>query len=212
MRQVHQWRMRWGFVLLPLALVLALAGCGVTSGTGGPTGAGSPTSGTAVSCDTKPAVPSTAASTSANGEPSASGTVPTVPPAPNVTVAAGRLTITTDQRHYAPCVVIHATIANGFEAIIYVTDHHTSCGLLTLERQVNGAWQAQGRCPLMTPTRLLEIPTNTAVAQSIAPGESGLRATNWPAGTYRLTLTYATGSSDHQVPQVPIASAPFTIG
>lgn len=150
-----------------LAPALALAACGVssTTGTGGASGAETP-----VASETTQTISDTPTP----------GATTTAPPA--VTAVPGAVTISLDKPQYHAGDLALVMIANGLAQTISATDHHTSCSLVTLEQQVNGAWQPIGLCHLLTPTRLVEIVPGSVTAQKI--GISGT------AGTYRVAFGY----------------------
>jgi hypothetical protein len=126
------------------------------------------------------------------------------------TSGPGQVTVAVDKTHYAPTDTITVTILNGLAAIISTTDHQTNCTIVTLERLVNGAWQPEGACRLMTPTRVVPISPGTTVQQ--------LSSSAWPTGTYRVAFRYFT-EPDAELGQgatpgqgAVVYSATFTIG
>ncbi len=94
----------------------------------------------------------------------------------------GRVTVAVDKTHYAPTDTISVMIVNGLATSISTTDHQTNCTVVTLERVVNGAWQAEGACRLLTPTRVVQILPGTTTQQ--------LGSTRWPTGMYRVAFHY----------------------
>jgi hypothetical protein len=157
------------YVLQRLVLV-ALIGVGtLVTGCGQPVG--SPSS--------LPASPSSPATTSI--------------PGPSVQPTIGQVTLTLDKQHYARGETITVTIQNELSQAIWVTDHKTSCTILTAEHLQDGQWQAVGDCRLMTPTLLVPVPDHSATTEQLAVPQASSAGGGWPSGTYRVTLTYTGG-------------------
>jgi hypothetical protein len=100
----------------------------------------------------------------------------------HISPTPGQVTVAVDKTHYAPTDTIMVMIFNGLAASVSTTDHQTNCTVVTLERVVNGAWQAEGACRLLTPTRVVQILPGTTTQQ--------LGSTRWPTGTYRVAFRY----------------------
>lgn len=162
-----------------LAALVVLAGCGVT-GAGAGTGTGAPTT-----------------------TPLAS---PTASPAPTgATILQGLVTVTLGQARYTTSETITVYINNGLSQSIWVANHQTSCSLVTLELQSSSVWREVAPCQVKTPTGQIEIKPGTSNTQQVlAPG----RPAAWPAGTYRVRLTYAL---QRLGPSTTIYSGTFTV-
>jgi hypothetical protein len=165
-------------LLVGLALPILLVACGVTESSGTRVG------GTNSSPSSVHTGPLTTPSAASRG-PSATGT-------------SGKVTLLLDKTSYAPGSAAIVTIENGLSSQIVVTDHHTSCTYVQLEQQVAGQWQQVGKCRLMTPTRLVDLPEGSATPQRISI-PTGPEA----AGTYRVTLRYSNSTA---------YSTTFTVG
>lgn len=115
-------------------------------------------------------------------------------------------------QRYATSEAITVLIDNGLSTSITATDHHTNCTMVTLERQVNGAWQPVGRCLIMTATRMIPIAGGQSVKQQLTP-QGGASASAWPAGAYRVSFGYSAGPDTETPGSGAMAySAMFTIG
>lgn len=132
------------------------------------------------------------------------------------TSAGEGVRIATDHSTYRPNETIEAAVANGLGRGIYALDTRASCSILGLERQVNGVWVPvqSAECPLGRVALVVEIEPGATYRTSITAGYPGLRAANFPAGVYRLTLSY---SQDRFGPGetgavVTIYSASFAVG
>lgn len=191
-----------GLALLGL-LAVGLAACGQTT-TGG---LGGESKGPQVSTGTVSAGTSSGATPS--GTPQSSGG--------NVAPTPGQVTVSvlapaSGSQQHATSESINVVIANGLSSTITTTDHHTDCTMVTLEQQINGAWQPVGRCLIMTATRLIPIAGGQTVEQVLTP-QNGMTARTWPAGTYRIAFAYSSGS-ETTTPGAgaTVYSATFTIG
>lgn len=189
-------------------LVIGFAACGAASG------ALSPNSGQG-SGVTVTGVASTV--TIAKRTPVPTTPVPTTPAATatsSLGSPTGRVTVTLGATHYAPTDTIGVTIDNGTTASISTADHQTECKEVSLQQLVNGAWQTQRECPLLSPTRLVILAPGIT-PQPLAPG-----STPWPAGTYRVAFAYfvgadagsGTGQASAQGQEQLIYSTDFSIG
>ena len=119
-------------------------------------------------------------------------------------VTSGQVTLRLDEQRYDANNTVIVTIANGLSQTIWAADHNTGCTVLVAERAHAGAWEAVDNCHLMTPTRLMALPPGVTTARL---GTSG-----WPAGTYRITLTYNSGDEGTGGPGGAAHSAEFTVG
>ena len=154
--------------IVPVAMVLTLAACGVTT-TGEQPGGASGSSSTA-----------TAASTATPG-----GTpVSSVPP-------TDAITLTTDHGSYTTSATIIVTLINHRSTSIFTFDHQTSCTILTLQRQTASGWQAVGGCAQGRMTVQVEIHAGANMKITLAPTAGQIHPTPWPAGTYRAVLNYS---------------------
>ncbi|HEX5547338.1 MAG TPA: hypothetical protein VFX24_08010 [Ktedonobacterales bacterium] len=154
--------------IVPVALVLMLAACGVTTTgeqPGGTTG-------------NTPAA--TAASTATSG-----GTpVSSVPP-------TNAITLTTDHASYTTSATIIVTLINGRSTSIFTFDHQTSCTILTLQRQTASGWQPVGGCAQGRMTVQVEVKAGANMKITLSPSAGQIHPAPWPAGTYRAVLNYS---------------------
>jgi hypothetical protein len=135
-------------------------------------------------------------------------------------ITSGQVTLTLDKRQYTPSDTIVVTIHNGLPQAIWAADHQTNCTLVTAERLQDGQWAAMGKCPLMTPTRMVILPAGSSTpqqlsgAQGAVPPESQAPAPteSWTPGAYRVTLTYAGSADGTGGPGGVAHSVGFTIG
>ena len=96
----------------------------------------------------------------------------------------GHVTVTVDASHYGATDTIGIAINNASGGDISTPDHQTNCKEVTLLRSVNGAWEPQRQCRLLSPTRLVTLAPGST-PQPLAPG-----STPWPAGIYRVAFAY----------------------
>lgn len=158
-------------MLLPFALALWLAACGVSSSTslGGATG-----------------TPTHAASETV--------TTATMTPRPAVTSTespVSDVTLSTDNTTYSPSSTITVVLVNHRSSRIVTYDHQTSCTILTLQRQTATGWQNVGGCALGIATRQVTIDAGQTMKIALSPGGGQIRATPWPTGTYRAVLSFS---------------------
>lgn len=210
-------------VLLTLAGCLGVAACGVSAGSslGGGTSSGGNTTVTAVPCAT---ATSGSATERTGGQVAQNRQAPlresvrdqrvvpvtTLPPS----VTYGQVGIAVEGTHFAPCDTIAVWAGNGLPESIYIADHHSDCTIITLERQVNGAWQPVASCTLGSVTQLVTVTTMQAAFVQLKPGSSvapGANGAGWPSGTYRATFNYSLASNGTGQ-QTEIDSAQFTVG
>ncbi|HEU4784631.1 MAG TPA: hypothetical protein VFS83_14915 [Ktedonobacterales bacterium] len=169
MRNIHfQPLARVGWIV-PVALVLTLAACGVTT-TGGQQPGGA----------TSSPPTATATSTATPGRTPVSSVLPT-----------SAITLTTDHASYTASATIIVTLINHRSTSIFTFDHQTSCTILTLQRQTTSGWQTVGGCSLGRMTAQVEIQAGATMKITIAPTAGQIHPTPWAAGTYRAVLNYS---------------------
>ena len=174
-----------------------LVGCGVSGQGGGAAG------GTAPAADATVVV---------NGTPIPSQRLPTpsstVTPGGGSSIATatpGAVRLMLDKAAYAPSDPVLVTIENGLNMKIVVSDHHTGCTSVQLEKLAQGSWQsAGGVCKLLTPVRLI-----TLAPGSVTPQRIGIPAGASAAGTYRVKLVYGAGGASQDGVAL---SATFSVG
>jgi hypothetical protein len=122
------------------------------------------------------------------------------------------VTLTPDKQRYAPGDPIFVTIHNGMSRTIWAPDHQTNCTVVLVERLENGAWSGEQNCALMRASRMVPLAAQTTIVQTLGASPGFLAdPSGWPAGTYRLTLSYA--ASDTTITQTSVVhSAEFTVG
>lgn len=117
-------------------------------------------------------------------------TTSTVPPGSGVAIS-------TDHTTYTPSDTIAVTVHNLLSTPIYAMDTMSSCSILSLQYQVNGAWQPSqvAHCPMGRPARLVKIEAGGNYTASITAGYPGWSQLTFPTGRYRLVLLYTASPS-----------------
>ena len=174
-----QQRCRGSVLALECALVVLLAGCGVTAADR----AGSASNAATNSATATASASAAAATATATVSRAASGVV--------------ALTVGTGQYSASDHIVV--TIHNGANTTIYAQQHNTSCSVILLERLVNSAWQPVYPCNNGFPhPTVSQIPAGGAQAVRLVPiatGDSEAIGGVWQAGTYRAALSYVTSQT-----------------
>jgi hypothetical protein len=153
------------------------------------------------------------ASTSSGGQRDQAAPDPTSNATPSPEAAAGGVRITLARERFSLQESIGATIQNGLTISIWTTDHHSDCGLLTLEYFTAGAWGAVNQCTQPRPVKVIEIPAGVSAPQSIGFSQNMDMGAGWSAGTYRLSLSYAPNQSQATASGgILVYSGSFTIG
>ncbi len=113
------------------------------------------------------------------------------------TPGSGQVVISTDRTTYAPGDAIAVTVHNTLSTPIYTIDTLSSCSILSLQQQINGAWQPSqvAQCPLKRRAQLVKIDAGAAYTARITAGYPGMQQLTFPAGSYRLVLLYTTTPS-----------------
>jgi hypothetical protein len=187
-----------GRVMVSLALCGLLVGCGVSAqGGSGAAGGATPAAGATVVVNGTPIPSQRLPTPSSSPIPGGSGSTATATP--------GAVRLVLDKVTYAPGDPVAITIENGLSVKIVVSDHHTGCTSVQLEKLVLGSWQpAGGVCKLLTPVRLI-----TLAPGSVTPQRIGIPTGASAVGTYRVKLVYGAGGAS----QGGVAlSANFSVG
>lgn len=104
----------------------------------------------------------------------------------STTGASGSVQVSVDASAYHGSDPISVTIANQGSSDIYAADHQSQCTIVQLQMQSGNTWQMMGKCAVMTPTRMHLLGHEASQVISLVPPKGG-----WPAGTYRVTLSYS---------------------
>lgn len=187
-------KVRRGLLALGCALVLVLAGCGVTAG-----GAAGSSSATSPATATSSA---TAATKTANAS----------------TATGGVVTLSVGAAQYAASERIVVTIHNTGGDTLYVQQHNTSCSMILLQRLVTGVWQPVYPCINGFPHPTIgRVTPDSSFAVQLVPVVSGDAegaggGIAWPAGTYRASLHYVTSPTASFSQGTTVYSAMFAVG
>src|SRR6185312_9111131 len=113
---------------------------------------------------------------------------------PDGTSSAGRAMVSTNQRIYLPSDAMVVMVHNALSTAIYAMDTQSSCSILSLQYQVNGAWYPSqvAQCPQKRRTRLVKIDAGATYTATITAGYPGWKQSTFPLGSYRLVLIYTT--------------------
>jgi hypothetical protein len=126
---------------------------------------------------------------------------------------SGPVAVTLAKSRFSPDEPLLATVQNDLPTSIWVTDGHSGCSTLTVERLSGGAWNAVGQCALERPTKSIEIPAHSALPQRIGNLQQMDMGMGWAPGAYRVTLTYASSRSGSSASAMAtVASLNFTVG
>jgi hypothetical protein len=126
-------------------------------------------------------------------------------------VTSGEVTLSLDKQHYTASDAITVTITNGLATSIWVTDHQTNCTVVTVERQQDGHWQAVAPCLLMIATRMISLAPASLTPVRLLHAGTGLQNV-WPAGTYRVKLSYRGAEETPGAVGATVYSEEFSIG
>ena len=127
----------------------------------------------------------------------------------------GSIRVTTNRADYAPNDAIAVTVRNTLSTAIYAVDTQASCSILALDYLVNGVWQPSqvAQCPQKRPARSVKIDAGATYTATITAGYPGLQQLPFPAGSYRLVLTYTTSPDAFSSPHggVTVTSSPIQV-
>lgn len=112
---------------------------------------------------------------------------------------------------YATTDTLAVMVRNELSDSIIATDHQTSCTIVQLQREANGAWQNVGGCSLGLATRRITLAAGSSTAVQVAPGAGQISAKPWSAGTYRIAFTYQPGPDATSPASETVYSASFTV-
>ena len=115
----------------------------------------------------------------------------------STTPTSGPVTVSTDHTTYTPTDTMLVTVHNTHSTPIYALDTLSSCSILSLQYQVNGAWQSSqvAQCPLKRRAQLVKIDAGATYTANISAGYPGMKPLTFPTGSYRLVLVYTTTPS-----------------
>lgn len=108
------------------------------------------------------------------------------------THSSGPVEISTDHSQYGAAETLNVTVTNHLATPIYAFDTRASCSILGLEFLAKGGWQVSSaaRCALGRMALPVKIEPGATYSAKIASRSIPNSKANFPAGTYRLSLTY----------------------
>jgi hypothetical protein len=132
-------------------------------------------------------------------------------PAFTVVTTSPTLTITPNERSYGPRQPIVAVIRNG-RAPARIYDEESFCTIVQLQRLDGDNWALVAGCPLARAAMPTDLKPGQTITVALPP--LGATAPDWPAGRYRLAVTYTvldTGGNPTG-PAILATSEPFPVG
>jgi hypothetical protein len=118
--------------------------------------------------------------------------------------------IALDLGQYGIGDTFHVTISNESGGAIKAADHQSNCTILHPQYAVNDSWQLVNKCLALTATRIIGVAAGSTSRFDLAPPGSG--TPGWQTGTYRVQLSYMTGT-DRTAGQLGTAYSPtFIVG
>lgn len=128
---------------------------------------------------------------------------------------SGKVTLSLAKQRYGVEEPLLVTIHNGLQTDIALTDGGAGCVSIEVERQVQDSWQSVSQCaPAPAGRKSVVISAGSAFVQRIESAHEMDNGAGWPAGTYRVMLTYTPSQNSvaASATGAPVYSAEFTIG
>jgi hypothetical protein len=135
----------------------------------------------------------------------------TSPQGSAMTTAGTTVVITTDHSVYAPDGTVQVSVTNHLRESIFAQDTQASCSILGLQVQQGADWQASpvSRCPQGRLAKSVEIAPGATYTAAITAG-NGVATATFPAGMYRLVLSYSTRAASPVANEVRGIVGPMT--
>lgn len=153
---------------------------------------------------------------SARGAADAQGaSTQTVQPGAATKTTSGQVTLSLPKQHYGAEEPLLVTIHNGLQTDIALTDGGAGCVSIEVERLVQDSWQSVSQCaPAPAGRKSVVISAGSAFVQRIEFAHEMDNGAGWPAGTYRVMLTYTPSENSvaSSATDAPVYSAEFTVG
>ena len=128
---------------------------------------------------------------------------------------SGQVTLSLTKQQYSVEEPLLVTIHNGLQTDIALTDGGAGCVSIEVERLVQDSWQSVSQCaPAPAGRKSVVISAGSAFVQRIEFAHEMDNGAGWPAGTYRVMLTYTPSENGaaSSATGAPVYSAEFTIG
>ncbi len=128
---------------------------------------------------------------------------------------SGKVTLSLAKQQYGVEEPLLVTIHNGLQTDIALTDGGAGCVSIEVERLVQNTWQSVSQCaPAPAGRKSVVISAGSAFVQRIESAHEMDSGAGWPAGTYRVMLTYTPSENGaaSSATGAPVYSAEFTIG
>jgi hypothetical protein len=104
---------------------------------------------------------------------------------------SGKVTLSLPKQRYGVEEPLLVTIHNGLQTDIMLTDGGAGCVSIEVERLVQDSWQSVSQCaPAPAGRKSVVISAGSAFVQRIEFAHEMDNGAGWPAGTYRVMLTY----------------------
>jgi hypothetical protein len=139
----------------------------------------------------------------------------TAPAGAAAQTTSGQVTLSLPKQRYGVEEPLLVTIHNGLQTDIALTDGGAGCVSIEAERLVQDSWQSVSQCaPAPAGRKAVVISAGSAFVQRIEFAHEMDSGAGWPAGTYRVMLTYAPSENGvtSSATGAPVYSAEFTIG
>jgi len=114
-------------------------------------------------------------------------------PAASGESVSSAVAVITDKSAYDQGEMIEVTIMNTLPAPIYALTGQTYCTIVTLQRNVDGAWKPEGPCQSYAPPGWVKIAAGATTRVQVKPGLPADQPL--PAGRYQAKVTFNAGST-----------------
>jgi hypothetical protein len=128
---------------------------------------------------------------------------------------SGQVTLSLSKQRYGVEEPLLVTIHNGLQTDITLVDGGAGCVSIEVERLAQDSWQSVSQCaPAPAGRKVVVISARSAFVQRIESAHEMDSGAGWPAGTYRVMLTYVPteNGAASSATGAPVYSAEFTIG